>query len=90
MVDRPSHYPKEQVTAASDTICEMIRTGSIGQGAGFLDARIAVRSVSGKELVHGPRDFKHFNRAGMSALGRIVAEQLNQPLAQGICSRSGR
>lgn len=90
MVDRPFNYPRERVMSSSDAICDMIRAGSIGQGAGFLDARVAVRSISSKELVHGPRDFKHFNRAGMSALGRAVAEQVDQPLTQGACSRSGR
>jgi hypothetical protein len=90
MVERPSRYPKERVSASSDAICKMIRAGSIGQGAGFLDARIALRSTSGKELVHGPRDFKHFNRAGMSTLGRIVAEQVGQPLTQGVCAGSSR
>jgi hypothetical protein len=86
MVDRESRYSKEQVTQSSAAICELIRAASVRQGAGFLDGRSAILSVSSKELVHGPRDFKHFNHAGMNALGRAIAAQVERPLTQDVCS----
>jgi hypothetical protein len=37
------------------------------------------------DVVHGPRDFKHFNRKGMEALGQAVAGRLDRPLAPDAC-----
>jgi hypothetical protein len=62
------------------------RAATIGQGAGFLDLRPAIRSASARDILHGPRDFKHFNRKGMEVLGQTVAERMDQPLAQKSCA----
>jgi hypothetical protein len=88
MTGRRTRYPKEQVLRSSDTVCDLIRSASIGQGAGFLDLRPAVRAESSRELIHGPRDYKHFNREGMKVLGVTVSERINRPLAQAPCSQS--
>jgi len=66
----------------------MIRAAAIGQRAGFLDLRPAIRTASGRDMLHGLRDFKHFNRKGMEVLGQAVAERINRPLAQEPCSQS--
>jgi len=73
------------VEESSDRICNLIRSAVIGQGAGFLDVRPAIRAASAHELLHGPDDFRHFNRDGMEVLGRAVAERIDKPLAQGPC-----
>ncbi len=41
-----------------------------------LDPRPAIREVALDQLVHGPRDWDHFNKAGYQALAKAVAEQL--------------
>jgi hypothetical protein len=76
------------VAEHSNAICGLIRAATIGQGAGFIDLRTAIRAASTRDLVHGPRDFKHFNRNGMEVLGRAVAEQIDRPLLQEPCSQS--
>jgi hypothetical protein len=83
---RPFRFPKERVTTSSDAICNLIRTASIGQNVGFYDFRPALRAIGSQELVHGPRDYKHLNRAGMTALGRAVAEQVGRAANQGACA----
>src|SRR5262245_52079084 len=83
--DRDARYPKERVEELSDRICNLIRTAAIGQGAGFLDVRPAIRAASVHELLHGPDDFRHFNRDGMEVLGQAVAERIDRPLAHGPC-----
>jgi hypothetical protein len=88
MTDRPTRYPGERVAAASDMICGLIRAAAIAHGAGFLDLRPAIRATSAREVVHGPRDFKHYNRPGMEALGRAVAARIGEPTAQPPCWRS--
>ena len=68
-------------------ICGLIRAATIGQGAGFLDLRIAIRAASTSDLLHGPLDFKHFNRKGMEAMGQAVAARIDRPLKQDSCSQ---
>jgi hypothetical protein len=83
-----TRYPRERVSDYSDAICQLIRTATIGHGAGFLDLRPAIRAASADGFVHGPRDFKHFNRRGMEVLGQAVAERIDRPLLDGACSQS--
>jgi hypothetical protein len=85
VVGRTTHNPKERVAEYSNTICLLIRAATISQRAGFLDVRPAIRIASARDILHGPRDFKHFNQKGMEVLGRTVAERINQPLAQDSC-----
>jgi hypothetical protein len=81
----PTRYPKERVAEYSNAVCRLIRTATIAQGAGFLDLRPAIRIASSREILHGSRDFKHFNRKGMEVLGQTVGERIDQPLAQEPC-----
>ncbi len=85
--DTATRYPRQRVSENSDAICQLIRTATIGHGAGFLDLRPAIRTASESVLVHGPRDFKHFNRRGMEVLGQAVAERIDLPLVDGACSQ---
>lgn len=86
MEGRAVHFPTERVAQTSDAICDLIRAASIVQAAGFVDLRPAIRAASALKLVHGPRDFKHFNRAGMTVLGTTVAATIERPAAPGTCS----
>ena len=81
-----TRYAKERVAEYSNAVCRLIRSATITQGAGFLDLRPAVRTASAREILHGPREFKHFNRKGMQLLGQAVAERIDQPLAQDSCA----
>jgi len=87
VIDRAGRYPKERVAEYSNTVCLLIRTATIGQGAGFLDLRPAIRTASARAILHGPRTFTHFNRKGMEVLGQMVAERINQALAQEPCAK---
>jgi len=64
----------------------LIRAATAEQGAGFLDLRPAIRAAGIDDLLHGPRDFKHFNRKGMEVLGRAVAARIDSPLVPEPCS----
>lgn len=85
--DSAARYPRQRVAEYSDAICQLIRTATINHGAGFLDLLPAIRAASASALVHGPRDFKHFNRKGMEVLGQAVAERIDRPLIEGACSQ---
>jgi hypothetical protein len=75
-----------QVAQSSNAICELIRTATIADGVGFLDLRPAVRAASARDMLHGPRDFKHFNRKGMEVLGLAVAARIDRPLEPESCA----
>jgi hypothetical protein len=83
--DRGGRYPRERVAQYSDVICGLIRAAAVRNGAGFLDLRPALRAASARDVVHGPRDFKHFNRKGMEALGQAIAARVDHPLAPDAC-----
>jgi hypothetical protein len=82
VLDHATRYPKERVAEYSDRICGLIRASSIGRGAGFLDLRPAIRAAGAESILHGPSDFKHFNRKGMEVLGQAVAQRIAAPPAE--------
>src|SRR3954447_1213047 len=77
--DRATRHLTESVSKYSNAVCLLIRAAAIGEGAGFLDLRPAIRTAGRRDLLHGPRDFKHFNRNGMEVLGQTVAGRIDQP-----------
>jgi len=88
MTDRAALYPKQRVAEYGDAICRLIRAATTGQEGYFFDLRAPIRVASRREVLHGPRDFKHFNRKGMEVLGNAVAEQINRAPTGGACSQS--
>lgn len=82
-----THYPSVRVFEYSNAICGLIRSATIGHGAGFLDLRPAIRAASAGGFVHGPRDFKHFNRRGMEVLGQAVAARIDRPMLDEPCAQ---
>jgi hypothetical protein len=73
---RGSEYPAALVHRRSDAIARRVAEIARAQGAGFVDARPLVRWASARALVHGPRDWEHFNRRGYEALARADLEAL--------------
>ena len=69
---RETIFPTAVAMRRSDRLCRATGEVAAALGAAFFDARPAIRAVAGQRLIHGPRDWKHFNRAGHTALGRAV------------------
>ena len=84
---KPGFSPKERIPENSDKMCEMIRAATMSQGAGFLDLRPVIRAGTVHDVLHGPRDFEHFNRKGYEILGKAVAERLDSPLSVPPCMK---
>jgi len=72
-------FPMTSVRAASDLIAADIRGVSESLGARFVDARPEVRQAAGTQQVHGPEDWKHFNRLGYTALVRAIVNRKPAP-----------
>lgn len=75
-LDNVRSAPVGDIDAASQRTCEQIRTLTMAQGVRFLDMRPALRAAAAKELIHGPRDWNHFNDAGYRVLGETLAKAI--------------
>lgn len=72
-------YPSAEVQQKSNQICEMILTASQSAGAEFIDIRGMIRALARRKLIHGPKDWKHFNKEGYVELGNVLSNYLENP-----------
>lgn len=90
-VEFPDHsstvHSAINVAARSDEICKRLRDITLGSGASFFDARPAMRALGSQEIIHGPRDWTHFNRSGYTRLGETVASALGEEEPPDDCGR---
>ncbi|QPJ62998.1 MAG: hypothetical protein G3M70_14380 [Candidatus Nitronauta litoralis] len=76
---RESNYPSYLVRQRSEEIATMIRTISKQEDARFIDARPALRALGRKQIFHGPKDWKHYNKDGYTALAKTIYEKMSPP-----------
>jgi hypothetical protein len=69
---RRPRYRVEELEHRRRLAVTAIQRATEANGLVFLDATPHLRSASRSEPVHGPKDWKHFNRAGYEALARAV------------------
>lgn len=72
-------FPLPMVRKNSDRIADELRRVAGAAGLGFVDARPELTAGAAKRLIHGPRDWKHFNRSGYEALARAILAGLSRP-----------
>jgi hypothetical protein len=80
--------PVPRIYANSQKICEKILAASLAAGAGFVDARPALRRAAAQTNVHGPRDYNHLNEAGYRTLGTLLASRFDEAHPQDACDDS--
>jgi hypothetical protein len=73
---RPTVYPAAMVGVRSHEVGRRIRTAALQSGAAFIDPRPALRVEAARTPIHGPRDWRHFNRLGYETLGRVIVSWL--------------
>lgn len=84
-VDAYTHWPLNDVQAlpvadiyaASQRTCDEIRKLSLARNVRFLDMRPALRAAAANTVIHGPRDWNHFNEAGYRVLGETLARTID-------------
>jgi lysophospholipase L1-like esterase len=74
---RESIFPASAAMPRSDELRARVQRIAEACGFGWIDATPRVRAAARSELLHGPKDFGHFNRAGYTLLGEILAEGLS-------------
>jgi hypothetical protein len=67
----------DDIYAASQRTCEQIRRLTLAHRARFIDMRPALRAAAATTVIHGPRDWNHFNEAGYRVLGETLARTIN-------------
>jgi len=70
--------PAADIDAASQRTCEQVRTLTLARGARFIDMRPLLRAAAARAVIHGPRDWNHFNAAGYRVLGETLARSLDE------------
>jgi hypothetical protein len=73
---RPEVYPASAVRPRSERIAGAIRDAVLASDAGFIDPRAALDADAARAAIHGPRDWRHFNRRGYETLGTVIATRL--------------
>lgn len=90
-VEFPDHsstvHSATSVAARSNEICKRLRGITLEAGGDFFDARPAMRELGSQEIIHGPRDWTHFNRTGYTRLGDTVAAVLSEEGKTNDCGR---
>jgi hypothetical protein len=66
--DRPTVYAATLVKERSESMRAAIAQSALAHDVRFIDATPRLREASRKGLIHGPKDWKHFNREGYGAL----------------------
>lgn len=65
-------FPAAAIAQRSDRLCESTRQIADALDISFLDARPGLRAAAEGQAIHGPRDWKHFNRIGQTALAETI------------------
>ena len=70
-------YSRDALASHSDQICRFVADSASAHGAGFIDTRRTLWPLAEQEPIHGPRDWKHFNKRGQEALVEAILPSLN-------------
>jgi len=71
---RAEIYPANAVWARSEDLAERVRLISQEHGVEFIDPRPEIREAASRSLIHGPLDWRHFNRLGYEALAEGIID----------------
>ncbi|MGE4290612.1 MAG: hypothetical protein AB7E32_00255 [Desulfovibrio sp.] len=72
--------PKQDVTVLSHSLAATLRTFAEQNGFGFVDTLPALSREAAHTLLHGPRDWDHFNRAGYEAFTEAILNAIGPQL----------
>ena len=75
---KPPVYLTEAIPHKSDMLCNRVLLVARKAGAAFFDTRPIILPAARQDVLHGPRDWQHFNRVGYGALGNAVATYLSE------------
>lgn len=71
-------YDGRLVRTSSNAICRRLKEVAEQQRVAFVDAREYLWPVAQEEIIHGPKDWKHFNKKGYTILAEAVIDLLDK------------
>ncbi len=66
-------YSQSELSSRSDEIANKVKTAAMAYNLDFIDARPQVKAAAALEKIHGPKDWRHFNRKGYETLSLAIA-----------------
>lgn len=76
MEGRPERQPTAKIDAHSRLMRATLARFARERGIPFLDLVPVVRAATRERILHGPKDWRHFNREGYTLVGNTVAAHL--------------
>jgi hypothetical protein len=77
---RPRSYPASLIQERSNEIAGRVKAIADSMGLPFLDTRPSLKKAATDKLIHGPKDWKHFNETGYEILGREIGRLFSESL----------
>jgi hypothetical protein len=65
-------YSKVELSNRSDELANKVESIATQQNVAFIDTRPQIRASAALEIIHGPKDWRHFNRKGYEALSLAI------------------
>lgn len=84
-MERGELFNTNEVMQRSDQICESIRKVAEKNGAAFTDSRLPLRKAALQNAIHGPKDWKHYNKLGYTVLGTELSAILKGEAELKVC-----
>jgi len=75
---RDRAYPSSIVKEKSDNIAFLIEKAATDNNISYIDSRRFIWEYSDKNIIHGPKDWYHFNKVGYSILAEAIIELIDQ------------
>lgn len=69
-------FRHQDLLVRHDRIVDMIRKITVAYGHVFVDTTQHMREVASRELIHGPVDWNHYNKAGYTAVAEVIHKAL--------------
>ncbi len=73
---RPHRYSVREIAVRSAELRERMAAMAAKHQIEFLDVTPAIRASAREQILHGPRDWRHFNRLGYEVLGEQVSRAM--------------
>ncbi len=70
--NRGTVFDTQRVKERSQEVCRRLEGIASENRMGFLDARKAIKKGTAKEILHGPKDWKHLNEKGYHVLSDAI------------------
>jgi len=65
-------YSTSELSTRSNELADRVKSIAVAQGLGFIDTRPQIMAASAQKIIHGPKDWRHFNREGYEALAQSI------------------